>query len=192
MLTELETERLVLRELDLADAPALQAFQNCPTQWRHQAVEPAELADSKARIDNYLKYRGSGVERRLFVYLARRKQDGAVIGTVSLGRSHPAIASLGLGVAAVHGGRGFGTEMARRLLAFGFMELALHRVAADVAVENRACIRVLEKIGMQREGVMRDCIFAQGRWWTEAKYALLKSDAAVGTNDFSRASARAS
>ena len=29
---------------------------------------------------------------------------------------------------------------------------------------------------MQREGVARECIFAQGRWWTEAQYAMLASD----------------
>ena len=177
MLAELESERLVLREIAPADAPALQAFQNCPAQWRRQAVEPAELADSEARVANYLKFRGSGAERRLFVYLARRKIDGTVVGTVSLARSHPAIASLGLGVAIAHGGLGFGTEMARRLVAFGFAELPLNRIAADVAVENRACLRVMDKIGMRREGLMRDCIFAQGRWWTEAKFAMLRTDA---------------
>jgi RimJ/RimL family protein N-acetyltransferase len=99
-----------------------------------------------------------------------------VIGTASLQRSERAIASLGLGVAATHGGLGFGTEMARRLLAFGFAELALNRIAADVSVCNHACMRVMEKIGMRREGVARECIFAQGRWWTEAKYAVLRSD----------------
>jgi RimJ/RimL family protein N-acetyltransferase len=41
---------------------------------------------------------------------------------------------------------------------------------------------MLEKIGMQREGVLRECIFAQGRWWTEAKYAMLASDAAAFVN----------
>jgi RimJ/RimL family protein N-acetyltransferase len=34
----------------------------------------------------------------------------------------------------------------------------------------------MEKIGMVREGVARDCIWAQGRWWTEAQYAMLESD----------------
>jgi ribosomal-protein-alanine N-acetyltransferase len=176
MCSELETDRLVLRELAPADAPALQALKSCPTQWRHQAVEPAEVADSETRIANYLKYRGSGAERRLFVYLARRRTDGAVIGTVSLQRTDRAIASRGHRVAAAHGGCGFGTEMARRLLSFGFAELALNRVAADVSVCNHACMRVMEKIGMRREGVARECIFAQGRWWTEAKYAVLRSD----------------
>ena len=67
-----------------------------------------------------------------------------------------------------HGGRGYGAELARRMLAFGFGDAPPQPHHADVALENMPCIRVLEKIGMHREGVVRECIFAQGRWWTEA------------------------
>jgi RimJ/RimL family protein N-acetyltransferase len=62
------------------------------------------------------------------------------------------------------------------MLAYGFDELKLHRIEADVALENDTCIRLLERIGMVREGVLRDCIRAQGRWWTEAKYAMLEDE----------------
>jgi ribosomal-protein-alanine N-acetyltransferase len=180
MLPELETARLTLRELSPDDAPAMQAWRNSPMQWRYQAVEPAEFSNAAERIANYLKYRGDGERRRIYDYVARLKSDGSAIGGVSLGRSHhPAIASLGVGVAATHGGRGYGTELARRMIAFGFEDLRLNRVEADVALENGPCIRVLEKVGMQREGVLRECIFAQGRWWTEARYAMLASDRAA-------------
>lgn len=179
MLPDLETARLTLRELSPDDAPAMQAWRNSPMQWRHQAVEPAEFSNAAERIANYLKYRGDGERRRIYDYVARLKSDGSVIGGVSLGRSHPAIASLGLSVAATHGGCGYGTELARRMVAFGFGDVRLNRITAEVAIENHPCIRVLEKIGMQREGVARECIFAQGRWWTEAQYAMLASDAAA-------------
>jgi RimJ/RimL family protein N-acetyltransferase len=176
MLPALETCRLTLRELAPEDAPAIQAWRNSPMQWRHQAVEPAEFSSAAERIANYLKYRGDGEQRRIYDYVARLKSDGSVIGGVSLGRSHPAIASLGVGVAATHAGRGYGTELARRMIGFGFGVLSLNRITADVALENHPCIRVLEKSGMQREGVARECVFAQGRWWTEAQYAMLASD----------------
>lgn len=179
MLPGLETCRLTLRELAPEDAPAMQAWRNSPMQWRCQAVEPQEFSSAAERIANYLKYRGDGERRRIYDYVARLKSDGSVVGGVSLGRSHPAIASLGVGVAAVHDGRGYGTELASRMIAFGFGVLKLNRITADVALENHACIRVLEKIGLQREGVARECIFAQGRWWTEAQYAMLASDAAA-------------
>ena len=180
MLPDLETWRLTLRELAPEDAPAIQAaWQHSPTQWRYQAVEPAEFTNVPERIANYLKYRGEGERRRIYDYVARLKNDGSLIGGVSLGRSHPAMASLGIRVADSYGGRGYGTELARRILAFGFGDLRLNRIAADVAIDNHPCLRVMEKIGMQHEGVSRDCIFAQGRWWTEAKFAMLASDEAA-------------
>jgi RimJ/RimL family protein N-acetyltransferase len=176
MLPQLETPRLLLRELSLDDAPALQAFQTRPSYLRCQAMEPADFQDGTERVQRYMQYRGEGERRRLFDFVGRLRTDGQVIGHGCLSRSAPSIASLGLGIDERYAGRGLATEIALCLLAFGFGELKLHRIEADVALENHACIRVLEKIGMFREGVAHDCIFAQGRWWTEAKYAMLARD----------------
>ncbi len=176
MLPELHTERLLLREVRLEDGPALQAFQNRPEQWRHQAVEPEELADGTLRVQRYFEHCGPDTERRIFVYVALLRSSGEMVGQVSLSRSHPAIAHLGFGVAGEHFRKGYATEMSRRLIAFGFEDILVHRICADVAIGNAGCVRVLEKLGMTREGVSRDCILAQGKWWTEAKYAILEQD----------------
>jgi len=176
MLPQLETPRLLLREVSLDDAPALQAFQTRPSYLRCQAMEPAEFQNGAERVQRYMQYRGEGERRRLFDFVGRLRTDGEVIGHGCLSRSAPGIASLGLGIDDRYAGRGLATEIALCLLAFGFEHLKLHRIEADVALENHACIRVLEKIGMFREGVAHDCIFAQGRWWTEAKYAMLARD----------------
>jgi ribosomal-protein-alanine N-acetyltransferase len=175
MLPELETDRLILRELSPEDAEAM-TFQNASEQWGRQAVEPTEFADPAQRIASYLEYRGEEPQRRLYAYIAREKADGRVVGTCSLQRSHPKIASLGLSVATPENGRGYGSELARRMIAFGFAEFGLNRISADVALENAACMRVMEKAGMRREGTARDIMFAQGRWWTEAQYAILARD----------------
>lgn len=176
MLTELHTERLLLREVRLEDGPALQEFQNRPEQWRHMAMEPEEFADGTRRVQRYFKHRGPDDQRRLLAYVTLEKSTGTIIGQVSLSRSHPALASIGFGTACPHWGKGYATEMAERLIAFGFDEVGLHRISADVAVSNLVCMRVLEKIGMRYEGTARDCIWAQGRWWTEAQYAILATD----------------
>jgi RimJ/RimL family protein N-acetyltransferase len=52
-------------------------------------------------------------------------------------------------------GRGYITEAARTLIEWAFYQPEIYRVEAYCDVENRASIRVLEKIGMQREGVLR-------------------------------------
>ncbi|MEM8689373.1 MAG: GNAT family protein, partial [Pseudomonadota bacterium] len=173
---ELNTPRLALREVRLDDGPALQSYQNDPEQWKHQAVEPEEFADGTLRVQRYFEHCGPDNERRLFVYVAIDRTSGVLVGQVSLSRFHPAIASLGVGVDKTHTGKGIGTEMARELIRFGFDELGVHRISADVAVENEPCKRVMEKLGMTQEGVARDCIWAQGRWWTEVQFAILEQD----------------
>jgi ribosomal-protein-alanine N-acetyltransferase len=176
MLPQLETPRLLLREVALDDGPALQAFQSTPSHVSRQAMEPEEFADGTLRVNRYLQYRGEGERRRLFVYVAMLRGDDRVIATVSLSRPMPGIGSFGISMDEAYAGRGLASEMAARLVAFGFEDLKLHRIEADVALENEPCIRLLERIGMVREGVLRDCIRAQGRWWTEAKYAILEHE----------------
>ncbi len=76
-----------------------------------------------------------------------------------------------------HHGQGYATEAARALLGYGFEELDLHRIIATCQPENPASYRVMEKLGMRREGHFRQCIDrGQGVWWDEYFYALLKDE----------------
>jgi ribosomal-protein-alanine N-acetyltransferase len=61
-------------------------------------------------------------------------------------------------------GHGYATEATRRLLAFGFNELGLHKISATCDPENRASVAVLTRDGMHQEGVLRDHIYVRGQW----------------------------
>lgn len=76
--------------------------------------------------------------------------------------------------------QGYGTEMGKALLKFGFEELNLHRIVAHCDAENYGSYRVMEKIGMRREG-----LFFEGRpahklsdkkYGDELSYAILKDE----------------
>lgn len=177
MLPDLATERLLLSELAPEHAGALQALQDARSDDGGASASPAanEAEDAATRIANYAKYRGPDTARRLVVYAAFH--GGTLVGTVSLMWSaHPAIAAIGLVVGDAYQRQGFATELARRIVALGFDDYALHRIEADVEINNVASQRVMERAGMLREGVMRDCTFARGRWWTDARYAILARD----------------
>ena len=78
-------------------------------------------------------------------------------------------------------GRGYATEAARALLDYGFRELGLHRIIATCQPENPASYRVMEKIGMRREGHFRKCIYRGGEtWWDEYFYAILAEEWGAG------------
>ncbi len=70
-------------------------------------------------------------------------------------------------------GRGIATEAARQLLVLGFRELGLHRVWATCLPENPASARVLEKIGMRREGFLVERLKIHGEWKSCFLYAIL-------------------
>ena len=73
-------------------------------------------------------------------------------------------------------GRGYATEAARALVAFGFEQLGMHRIFSYVDVDNVASARVLEKAGMQREGLVRHDAFMHGQWRDSYLYAILEDD----------------
>jgi RimJ/RimL family protein N-acetyltransferase len=72
---------------------------------------------------------------------------------------------------------GYATEAARSLLAYAFEVLGCHRVIATCQPENVASWRVMEKLGMRREGHFRACIHRPpDGWWDEYFYALLAEE----------------
>ncbi|OAH11313.1 GNAT family N-acetyltransferase [Streptomyces jeddahensis] len=62
------------------------------------------------------------------------------------------------------------------MIRFGFGELGLHRISAAIGPENHASIRVVEKLGFTREGILRDHVFTNSEWRNSVLYSLLKHE----------------
>ncbi len=73
-------------------------------------------------------------------------------------------------------GLGYATEATRLIVAFGFRELGLHRIEATCAPENLGSVRVLEKIGMRREGQLKQHLLAHGAWRDSLVYGVLRGE----------------
>ena len=65
----------------------------------------------------------------------------------------------------------YAAHNAKTLLDHGFTTMRLHRIEATCDPRNRASARVLEKAGLEREGVMRGHRFVHGEWGDSALYA---------------------
>lgn len=72
--------------------------------------------------------------------------------------------------------KGYASEAAKALLNFGFGKMKLHRIIATCQPENIASYRVMEKIGMRREGHFKKCIPNGSEWWDEYYYAVLAEE----------------
>ncbi len=80
-------------------------------------------------------------------------------------------------------GRGIATEAVKLVLDFAFISLKLHRVEAYIAPANTPSIRVIEKAGFVREGLLRKLLHINGEWVDHYMYAILQEDYLQQKND---------
>jgi ribosomal-protein-serine acetyltransferase len=104
--------------------------------------------------------------------------DESSAGTVGLSLYQPLLqsAQLGYWLRSDLAGRGLMTEAAAAAVEFGFDELALHRIELHASPTNCASIRVAEKLGFRREGLMREAARGAGGFHDAYVYGLLETD----------------
>ncbi|MEM9548389.1 MAG: GNAT family N-acetyltransferase [Bacteroidota bacterium] len=144
----LETERLVLREITLDDKKQMFRLHSDPSVQKYtgesviESIEEMEKA-IKSRVHNYKKY-GYG---RWATFLKNEMQYVGWAGLAYL----PEFDEIDLGYRFLpeYWGMGIGTEASRAILDYGFDHLHLERIIAIAMKENKASIRIMEKVGME-------------------------------------------
>jgi RimJ/RimL family protein N-acetyltransferase len=169
----LRTHRLILRELVEADFSALHAYQSSPEMYRY---EPGALSadDTRAFLTHAMAW--ATEQPRTRYYLGVETQTGAsLLGHVSLKLLNPEIREWEVGwyIQRAMWGKGIATEAARELVNYAFIVLDAHRVVAYCQAANSRSVRVMEKLGMQRDGVLRESLYRNGAWQDEFVYAIL-------------------
>jgi RimJ/RimL family protein N-acetyltransferase len=103
--------------------------------------------------------------------------SGRLVGVASLmiKREHRR-AELGYWIALDRWNQGYATESNQRLIDFGFEVLGLHRIEARHFLRNPASGRVMEKLGMQHEGVERDWAMKGDHYESLALYSILEPE----------------
>ena len=172
----LTTERLVLRSLVPADAPAVHrlAGDRRVADTTVNIPHPYEPGMAEAWIagheDEYA--RGAGV-----TFAITDRKTGALLGAVHL-RLQPRFrrAEMGYWIGVPYWNRGYATEAARAVLRFGFETVGLHRIFATHFTRNPASGRVMAKISMQREGVWREHLMRWDRFEDAVVYGILREE----------------
>ena len=152
----LVTEHLLLRELRADDARAVSLRAGDRKVARYLIAVPTPYPVSLAArwIAGRVAWWPQG--RGLTLAIVRRDEPDELLGSVSLRRfSRDRRAELGYWLGADAWGQGFATEAASALVDFGFREMGLARIYAQVLAGNAASCRVLEKLGMLSEGIRR-------------------------------------
>lgn len=167
----LETARLQIRPFQIEDWPAVYHYASEPKTMHFMEDGVLDEAGVQAFVAENL-----GDEAHAHGLILR--ETAALIGHMLF---HPWFApqtyEIGWVVHPAHQRRGYVTEAALALLRYGFETLKLHRIIATCQPENPASVRVMEKLGMRREGHFRQCIQREnGIWWDEYFYAILREE----------------
>ena len=106
---------------------------------------------------------------------------GETVGTIGLHYIEwfDCSAEIGYWISASAEGRGYVTRAARALLGFSFGAAGLNRIVLRCAVGNERSRRLAERLGFQKEGVMREAHFVGGRFLDQHLYALLRREFAM-------------
>lgn len=170
----LQTARLLLRPLRIDDVEAVHAYRSDPEVCRFQAWEPS----SRSAVEEMIRS-GIAAEPDLpgtwFQLAICRRPDGPLLGDCGLHfpAGEPQQAEVGITLAPPHQGHGYAAETLSAVFAYLFDTLGKHRIYGSVDPENRASIRLLERMGMRREAHFVESLWFKGRWADDLVFALL-------------------
>lgn len=174
----LRTKRLILRPVEPDDASSIYAYASNPevarlTLWdAHQSI-----ADSRAFIEDYA-YANYRQEVPDPYGIALEEEPRCLLGTVGCYWASPVHRTMELGFALGKKawGRGYTTEAAWAVLCFCFSICRPHRIQARCHPDNAASARILEKLGMDREGLLRSAACKGDEVWDVLLYSVLRRD----------------
>ena len=174
---QLVTERLILREFNENDWPAVLAYQSDPRYLRYYAWTQRTPEDVREFVGMFLAQQ-QAQPRIKFQLVITQKSVRRLIGNCGIRMNFPGAqtADIGYELDPRHWGHGFATEAARAIVQFGFTELHLHRIWSWCIADNVGSARVLEKLGMRLEGRLRENEYFKDRWWDTLLFAILEDE----------------
>ncbi len=172
----IDTARLRLRRLTLADAPALLTVFSDPEVTRYWSTPPWQtLAEAEASIKESLASYEQGDNLRLAIAL---KGSDQLIGVISLYRIQAGNrrGDVGYALARDHWRQGYLGEAMEAFLRHAFGALDLNRIEADIDPRNAASAALLQKMAFRHEGHMRERWIVNGEVCDTDFYGLIRRD----------------
>lgn len=162
----IETDRLILRQLTEEDSHALFTYFSQDQVMTYYDLDVfSTVAEAKSLIDIWA-LRLQNDEGMRWGIVLKESANNTVIGTCgfhSLSKDHNR-AEIGYEINPIYWGRGIATEACSALIQYGFITLKYHRIEAFIDPQHIVSRKVLQKNGMQTEGILRDYFFEKGRF----------------------------
>lgn len=176
----LTTDRLTLRPLRPSDAPDVLVFRSDWEVQKYNSPVYTSVAEAEDLIE---RLRAEFEQQEGISWAVTLTSEDIVIGLFGFHHwsRHHRRAEIGYDLARAYWGRGIASEALRAMLPFGFRRLDLHRIYANTIADNHESVRLLERLGFQREGTRRESSWEDdGTFHDSAIYGLLRREYGAG------------
>ena len=177
MTRTIETDRLILRPFQRDDLPHMQRYATRPAFYRYFPIEEQTPETVAAFLEVRIAVQESPLGKN-YTFATEFKDVGHIVGSVRVGEAEIENGSgdLGFALDRDYQGRGLMTEAVLAILHYGFIDMGLHRIWATADVDNTPSWRLMERVGMQRERVLRRDKNVRGKWRDSFLYAITNLD----------------
>ncbi|MCD2257753.1 GNAT family N-acetyltransferase [Psychroserpens luteolus] len=173
---ELESERLVFKAYNIEHAEALLKMRSHQAVSKYMDTEiPTHVSDTEKRIKGY---HTAFEEGKGITWAFIDKTSNQLVGDFGIWRidRKNARGEIGYILHPVFWGKGYMTEAMNTLIRFGFNDLNLHSLEANVNIDNKNSKALLLKFGFKLEAYFRENFYYNGQFLDSEIYCLLKSD----------------
>ena len=173
--TELVGPRVVLRRFHPDDLATFVAYRSCEQVARFQSWDAPYPREEGERFLQEIAKEHPDTAGEWFQFAVVLRSTGEMIGDCAAmpHADDPRQCDLGFTISPEHQGHGYATEAVRLLVTYLFAARGKHRIIAYCDARNAASVALLERLGMRREGHLRESTWAKGEWTDDLVYALL-------------------
>ena len=173
----IETERLILRNIDLKDIDTFLEYRNDPIVAKYQSWEPTLIRKQIIDFIKNLQTHEIGEPGKWNQIVWILKKNMVQIGDCALKVQEDNMqAELGFTLSRNYQGKGYANEATGALMNYAFEKLGLHRIFSITDCKNTSAIKLLKNLGMRQEGHFIENIFFKGAWGDEYLFAILKEE----------------
>ncbi len=173
---QLFTERLLLRDITIDDKQAIFNYRSDAEANKFQSWIPETLEDVESFIERNNKEFNQ--PESWYQILITDKETKAVIGDIGIhffGDENLQV-ELGITLNKFFYGKGYASEALKSIIDFLFNDLNKHRIMASIDPDNGDSMKLMERIGLRKEGHFKKSLFWKGKWVDDVIFAVLKEE----------------
>lgn len=173
---QLFTKRLLLRDITIDDKQAIFDYRSDAEANKFQSWIPETLED----VESFIQRKSTEFNQPESWYqiLITDKETKAVIGDIGIhffGNENLQV-ELGITLNKFFYGKGYASEALKSVIDFLFNELNKHRIMASIDPDNGDSMKLMERIGLRKEGHFKKSLFWKGKWVDDVIFAVLKEE----------------